>query len=250
MNASSRSAGHQAPSVDHRRQVALPHPTAIGPPASVADLVVTIPRSDETRPLRVKFQYSIPPLARTIPSKPDQDLSHDFNAQILACLPHLRAFARSLSGDRDRADDLVQSAIQRALAAAAQFTPGTNFKGWIFTILRNVYFSELRSHRRLEVPIDEANLDSHATQPTQLAGLEFDEFRRAFDTLPVEQREALVLVGADGFSYEAAAMVCGAPIGTIKSRVSRARRELGKLMSAGEEAPARPGSIPAFASTR
>jgi RNA polymerase sigma-70 factor, ECF subfamily len=198
----------------------------------------------------VKFQYSIPPLARSVPSARDQDLSHDFNAQILACLPHLRAFARSLSSDRDRADDLVQSAIQRALGAAAQFTPGTNFKGWIFTILRNVYFSELRSHRRLEIPIDEANLDSHATQPTQLAGLEFDEFRRAFDTLPVEQREALVLVGADGFSYEAAAAVCGAPIGTVKSRVSRARRELGKLMSAGEESRTRPGSIPAFAGTR
>jgi RNA polymerase sigma-70 factor (ECF subfamily) len=236
MNASSRSAAHQAPRVDHLTQVGLPHPTAIGPPppASVADLVVAMPQSAETRPLRVKFQYSIPPLARSVPSARDQDLSHDFNAQILACLPHLRAFARSLSGDRDRADDLAQSAIQRALAAAAQFTPGTNFKGWIFTILRNVYFSELRSHRRLEIPIDEANLDSHATQPTQLAGLEFDEFRRAFDTLPVEQREALVLVGADGFSYEAAAAVCGAPIGTVKSRVSRARRELGKLMSAAE----------------
>jgi RNA polymerase sigma-70 factor (ECF subfamily) len=135
-------------------------------------------------------------------------------------------------------------AALRALGAAAQFTPGTNFKGWIFTILRNVYFSELRSHRRLEIPIDEANLDSHATQPTQLAGLQFDEFRRAFDTFPVEQREALVLVGADGFSYEAAAAVCGAPIGTVKSRVSRARRELGKLMSAGEKGPMQAGTDP------
>ncbi len=251
MIASSRSAAHQAPRVDHLAQAELPHPTAIDPPrpASVADLVVVMPQGGETRPLRVKFQYSVPPLTRTVPLERDQDL-HDFNAQILACLPHLRAFARSLSGDRDRADDLVQSAVQRALGAAAQFTPGTNFKGWIFTILRNVYFSELRSHRRLEIPIDEANLDSHATQPTQLAGLEFNEFRRAFDTLPVEQREALVLVGADGFSYEAAAAVCGAPIGTVKSRVSRARRELGKLMSAGEKGPTRPGSIPAFAGSR
>ena len=252
MIASSRSAAHQAPRVDHLTQAALPHATAIGPPrpASVADLVVAMPQGGEARPLRVKFQYSVPPLTRTVPLERDQDLSHDFNGQILACLPHLRAFARSLSGDRDRADDLVQSAVQRALGAAAQFTPGTNFKGWIFTILRNVYFSELRSHRRLEIPIDEANLDSHATQPTQLAGLEFDEFRRAFDTLPVEQREALVLVGADGFSYEAAAAVCGAPIGTVKSRVSRARRELGKLMSAGEKDPTRPGSIPVFAGSR
>jgi len=252
MIASSRRAAHQAPRVDHLTQAALPHATAIGPPrpASVAHLVVAMPQAGEARPLRVKFQYSVPPLTRTVPLEPDQDLNHDFNAQILTCLPHLRAFARSLSGDRDRADDLVQSADQRALGAAAQFTPGTNFKGWIFTILRNVYFSELRSHRRLEIPIDEANLDSHATQPTQMAGLEFNAFRRAFDTLPVEQREALVLVGADGFSYEAAAAVCGAPIGTVKSRVSRARRELGKLMSAGEKDPTRPGSIPVFAGSR
>jgi RNA polymerase sigma-70 factor, ECF subfamily len=108
----------------------------------------------------------------------------------------------------------------------------------------------LRSHRHLEIPIDEANLDSHATQPTQLAGIEFGEFRRAFDTLPAEQREALVLVGADGFSYEAAAAVCGAPIGTVKSRVSRARRELGKLMRVAEEDRTRPGSIPALAGAR
>jgi RNA polymerase sigma-70 factor (ECF subfamily) len=229
-----RSAAHYPPGANHPTQAAPPYPTAIGPPpaASVVELAAVMQQNVETRPLRVKFQYSIPPLARVVHSDREQDLSQDFNAQILACLPHLRAFARSLAGDRDRADDLVQSAIQRALSAAAQFTPGTNFKGWIFTILRNVYFSELRSHRHLEIPIDEANLDSHAIQPTQLAGLEFDEFRRAFDTLPVEQREALVLVGADGFSYEAAAAVCGAPIGTVKSRVSRARRELGKLMSA------------------
>jgi RNA polymerase sigma-70 factor (ECF subfamily) len=206
----------------------------MGPSLGVSpvELAATMPQSAEIRPLRVKFQYSVPPLPRVVHSQGEQDVGSDINAQILVCLPHLRAFARSLAGDRDRADDLVQSAIQRALAAAAQFTPGTNFKGWIFTILRNVYFSELRSHRRLEVPIDEANLDSHATQPTQFAGLEFGEFRRAFDTLPPEQREALVLVGADGFSYEEAAAVCGAPIGTIKSRVSRARRELGRVMGA------------------
>jgi RNA polymerase sigma-70 factor (ECF subfamily) len=205
----------------------------MGPSLGVSQVELTaVPQSAEIRPLRVKFQYSIPPVPRVVHSQGEQDVGSDLNAQILVCLPHLRAFARSLAGDRDRADDLVQSSIQRALAAAAQFTPGTNFKGWIFTILRNVYFSELRSHRRLEVPIDEANLDSHATQPTQFAGLEFGEFRRAFDTLPAEQREALVLVGADGFSYEEAAAVCGAPIGTIKSRVSRARRELGRVMGA------------------
>jgi RNA polymerase sigma-70 factor (ECF subfamily) len=252
MIARSRSTARQASGRSDLTPAALPYPTAIGPPpvASVAELAAAMAQNGETRPLRVKFQYSIPPVPRTVHVEGEQDLGYDFNAQILACLPHLRAFARSLAGDRDRADDLAQSAVQRALGAAAQFTPGTNFKGWIFTILRNVYFSELRSHRHLEIPIDEANLDSHATQPTQLAGLEFDEFRRAFDTLPAEQREALVLVGADGFSYEAAAAICGAPIGTVKSRVSRARRELGKLMSAEDEDRAKPGSIPAFVGAR
>jgi RNA polymerase sigma-70 factor, ECF subfamily len=252
--ASSRgAAAQQEAGTDHRTQVAPPHPTAIGPPlaASQVELAAAMPQNAEVRPLRVKFQYAIPPLVRVVPSEAEQNLGQNLHAQILVCLPHLRAFARSLTGDRDRADDLVQSAIQRALGAAAQFTPGTNFKGWIFTILRNVYFSELRSHRRLEIPIDEANLDSHATQPTQFAGLEFGEFRRAFDTLPAEQREALVLVGADGFSYEQAAAVCGAPIGTVKSRVSRARRELGKLMSAEDDnRVTRPGSIAAFAGAR
>jgi RNA polymerase sigma-70 factor (ECF subfamily) len=232
MIASSRgAAAHREAVTDHGTQDA---PTAIGPPLSapLVELAAAMPHSAEVRPLRVKFQYSIPPLARVIPTEAEQDLDQTLPAQVLVCLPHLRAFARSLAGDRDRADDLVQSAVQRALGAAAQFRPGTNVKGWIFTVLRNVYFSELRSHRQLEIPIDEANLDSHATQPTQFAGLEFGEFRRAFHTLSVEQREALVLVGADGFSYKEAAAVCGAPIGTLKSRVSRARRELGKLMTA------------------
>ena len=167
-------AAQQEAGTDHRTQVALAHPTAMGPP--MVELAAAMPQNAEVRPLRVKFQYSIPPLVRVIPSEAEQDLGQNLHAQILVCLPHLRAFARSLAGDRDRADDLVQSAIQRALGAAAQFTPGTNFKGWIFTILRNVYFSELRSHRRLEIPIDEANLElprdsAHAVRGSRVRGV-------------------------------------------------------------------------------
>ena len=153
---------------------------------------------------------------------------------ILACLPHLRAFARSLTGDRDRADDLVQDAVLRALSASEQYTQGTNFKAWIFTILRNLYFNEFRRNRALMRPLEAADLEIHATAPSQQAGLEFDDFRRAFRTLPPEQREALVLVGADGFRYEEAAAICGCPVGTIKSRVARARGEIERLLGTGD----------------
>jgi RNA polymerase sigma-70 factor (ECF subfamily) len=167
---------------------------------------------------------------------------HCLNDQILTCLPHLRAFARSIAGDRDRADDLVQTAIQRALGAAGQVTPGTNFKAWLFTILRNLYFNEFRSNRYIAIPIGEANLASHATAPAQFTRIEFGEFRRAFNTLPAEQRKALVLVGADGLTYGEAAAMCGCPVGSIKSRVSRARSELRRLRDVETEYAARPGS--------
>jgi RNA polymerase sigma-70 factor (ECF subfamily) len=164
-------------------------------------------------------------------------LSTRIDDDILACLPHLRAFARSLTGNRDRADDLVQDAVLRALSAASQFTPGTNFKAWIFTILRNLYFNEFRRNRAFMRPLETADLETHATAPAQQAGLEFDDFRRAFGTLPAEQREALVLVGADGFRYEEAAAICGCPIGTIKSRVARARGEIERLLGVGGRDP-------------
>ena len=157
-------------------------------------------------------------------------MSANIDTEILACLPHLRAFARSLTGDRHQADDLVQDAVLRALSAASQFTPGTNFKAWIFTILRNLFFNEFRRNRGVTRPIEAADLETYATAPTQQARLEFDDFRRAFNTLPAEQREALVLVGADGFRYQEAAAICGCPVGTIKSRVARARAEIVRLL--------------------
>jgi len=150
-------------------------------------------------------------------------------AEVIQCLPHLRAFARSLTGNRERADDLVQDAIVQALAAADQFTLGTNFKAWIFTILRNRYFNDLRKNKMPLEPIEAADVGSVATPANHDAGLMFDEFRRAFMQLSAEQREALILVGASGFSYEEAAKVSDCAVGTIKSRISRARRELARL---------------------
>ena len=160
-----------------------------------------------------------------------KEASPEFRSALVDCIPHLRAFARSLTRNRDRADDLVHDAAVRALAAANQFTPGTNFKAWIFTILRNLYYNEGRKDHSRNVPFDEATVTEHAIPATQEAALEFCDFRRAFWQLGEDHREVLMLVGASGLSYEEAAEICGCAIGTIKSRVSRARQELTKLLS-------------------
>jgi RNA polymerase sigma-70 factor (ECF subfamily) len=224
-----KSMAHHDQATSDRRQAGRPLQALLTEPAA------TTQQDGKAHRLRVRFQHATPPLLRASQSGSEPASSCSVNDQILACLPHLRAFARSLASDRDRADDLVQSTIQRALGIAGQLTPGTNFKGWIFTILRNLYFGKLCSNRH-DIPIDEANLDSHATQPMQLARPEFNEFRRFFNALSAEQREALVLVDAAGFTYAAAAAMCGSPIGTIKSRVSRARSELGRLLNVEAEA--------------
>ncbi|MFD2184410.1 sigma-70 family RNA polymerase sigma factor [Rhodoplanes azumiensis] len=150
---------------------------------------------------------------------------------MLAAVPSLRAFAISLSANVDRADDLVQETLLRAWANLDSFEPGTNMSAWLFTILRNLFRSEYRKRRR-EVPdSDGAYADSMKTQPEQASKVEFEEFREALGKLPPDQREALVLVGASGFSYEEAAEICGCAVGTIKSRVNRARTRLAELLA-------------------
>jgi RNA polymerase sigma-70 factor (ECF subfamily) len=149
---------------------------------------------------------------------------------ILAAIPGLRAFAISLSGNVDRADDLVQETLVRALAAIDSFEPGTNMPAWLFTILRNLFRSEYRKRRREVEDPDGNYADTLKTQPEQASHLEFVEFRNALAKLPDDQREALILVGASGFSYEEAAGICGCAVGTIKSRVNRARSRLAKLL--------------------
>ena len=150
---------------------------------------------------------------------------------ILAAVPSLRAFAISLSGNVDRADDLVQETLLRALAHIDSFQPGTNMSAWLFTILRNLFRSEYRKRRR-EVEDPEGNYaESLKSQPEQPGRVEFREFREALAKLPEEQREALILVGASGFSYDEAAAICGCAVGTIKSRVNRARNRLAQLLS-------------------
>lgn len=155
------------------------------------------------------------------------------HSDLIASLPHLRAFAIFLTRDRERADDLVQDTMVRALGAAHQFQTGTNLRAWLFTILRNQHYNELRKSRVQAQSLDDPATPEPSVPSNQEASLEFSDFRRAFWQLGDERREALILIGASGLSYEEAAEVCGCPRGTIKSRVSRARSELLQILEDG-----------------
>lgn len=149
-----------------------------------------------------------------------------FKTELLAHLPTLRAFARSLSGDPARADDLVQEALLKAWANRQSYAPGSNMKAWLFTILRNGFYSELRRRKREREDPDGVYANRLAVDPDQQMRLHMRDLRRGLALLPAEQREAIILVSAGGCEYEEAAGICGCPVGTIKSRVSRARRAL------------------------
>jgi RNA polymerase sigma-70 factor (ECF subfamily) len=157
-------------------------------------------------------------------------LTKPLRDELLGCVPSLRAFAISLSGNGDRADDLVQETLLRALANIDSFQPGSNMPAWLFTILRNLFRSDYRKRRREVEDADGSYAKTLKSQPEQTQHLEFEEFRVALDKLPQDQKEALILVGASGFSYEAAAAICGCAVGTIKSRVNRARSKLSSLL--------------------
>ena len=150
---------------------------------------------------------------------------------LLAAVPSLRAFAISLSGNVDRADDLVQETLLRALSHIDSFQPGTNLNAWLFTILRNLFHSEYRKRRREVEDSDGAYAARLSTQPEQGARLDLEDFKAALARLPPDQREVLLLVGASGFSYEEAAEICQCAVGTIKSRVNRARTRLAQLLA-------------------
>lgn len=149
---------------------------------------------------------------------------------LLATVPRLRAFAVSLCGNVDRADDLVQETLVRALANIDRFRPGTNLPAWLFTILRNNFRSEYRKRRREVEDVDGRHTEEMRSQPDQIGRVELSELRVALTKLPPDQREVLLLVGASGFSYEEAAEICGCAVGTIKSRLSRARTQLAAIM--------------------
>jgi RNA polymerase sigma-70 factor, ECF subfamily len=158
-----------------------------------------------------------------------------FKNQISAVIPQLRAFGRSLSGSSDRADDLVQEAVLRAWAARERFQEGTSFKAWTFTILRNLFLSQMRRTRFTAEWDDLAAERVLAAPADQDRHIHVADVQRALDKLPEAQREALVLVGAGGVTYEEAAEICDCPIGTIKSRVARGRTALIAMIEGVDE---------------
>ena len=145
---------------------------------------------------------------------------------LLGAIPALRAFAFSLTYDFDRSDDLVQDTLVKAWIKADSFARGTNLTAWLFTILRNLFYSEQRKRKREVEDADGALAGKLASLPEQEVRVELAEFQAALDRLPDTQREALILVGAQSFTYEEAAEICGVAVGTVKSRVSRARSRL------------------------
>ncbi|MCW2365917.1 RNA polymerase sigma-70 factor (ECF subfamily) [Sphingobium sp. B1D7B] len=156
--------------------------------------------------------------------------NYDFRTEMTGVLPHLRAFARGLCGRPDYADDLVQETMLKAWAARDSFQPGTSMRSWTFVILRNVYLSEARRNR-FRGDYDPDLAEKLLSQPAgQEDGLHMGDLRAAMMRLSPERREALLLVGAGGFSYEEAADIAQCAVGTMKSRVARARRSLEDML--------------------
>lgn len=174
----------------------------------------------------------------------------NFKRELLANLPSLRAFAISLVGRHHEADDLVQDTILKAWAKQEQFEMGTNMKAWLFTILRNELYSKLRKRGREVQDSDGLLTESLAQHPAQYGALDMHDFQKALAQLPAEQREAIVLVGASGLSYEEAAEISGCALGTIKSRVNRARQKLQEILKITDEDEFGPDAVSAPLTSR
>lgn len=170
-------------------------------------------------------------------------VSQDFKADLLAAIPSLRAFAMSLAQSGDKADDLVQETLVKAWDKHESFQMGTNLKAWLFTILRNEFYSQMRKRGREVQDSDGIMTGRLAVHPAQHGQLDLDDFRTALEQLPEDQREAIILIGASGFSYEEAAEICDCAVGTIKSRVSRARTRLQDILQISGEADFGPDAI-------
>jgi RNA polymerase sigma-70 factor (ECF subfamily) len=185
--------------------------------------------------------------ASRLRAAPFSDDVSDFGTRLVGVIPALRAFARGLCGRADFADDLAQEALVKAWAAKASYLPNTNFKAWIFTILRNHYYSWCRKQRRVAPWDPDAAERLLVCEPAQGGHLELAELAAGLQSLPNQQREALILVGAGGFAYDEAAEIIGCAVGTVKSRVARGRaflrdyvdqrqRQVGHVRPTSEEA--------------
>ncbi|GLO75318.1 RNA polymerase sigma factor [Rhodobacteraceae bacterium R_SAG1] len=157
--------------------------------------------------------------------------------ELVEHLGAMRAFAISLTRNTATADDLVQDTLVKAWTNFDKFEQGSNMRAWLFTILRNTYYSLRRKRRREVEDADGVMAESLSQKPDHDGRLNMRDFNVAFEQLNDEQREALILVGAGGFSYEEAAETCGVKVGTIKSRVNRGRARLAELMNMDEDEP-------------
>ena len=157
---------------------------------------------------------------------------------MVALVPQLHMFARSLCRDGVRADDLVQEALMRAIDNIERFQPGTNLKAWLFTIVRNEHYSQLRRRKFEAHGVDADTLPEPSVPPDHDGKLELHDLNRALAILSPGQRTALILVSVSGFSYEEAAAICGCAVGTIKSRVARARECLLEVLEGRQPLPA------------
>jgi RNA polymerase sigma-70 factor (ECF subfamily) len=154
----------------------------------------------------------------------------NFKAELIELLPSMRAFARSLTRNPAQADDLVQDTLVKALANVERFEPGTNLRAWLFTILRNHFYSQLRKAKREVEDVEGRYAARLSSRPEQDGSIDLEDFKVAFAQLAPDHREVLTLVGASGCSYEEAAQICGCAVGTIKSRVNRARKKLTEIL--------------------
>ena len=168
-----------------------------------------------------------------------------FKREMLATLPSLRAFAVSLTGKHDKADDLVQDTVMKAWAKQSSFEMGTNIKAWLFTILRNEFYSQMRKRGREVQDSDGVFTERLSVHPSQYGSMDLEDFKAALSKLPDDQREAIILIGASGFSYEEAAAICDCAVGTMKSRVSRARTRLTELLKISGESDYGPDAVSA-----
>ena len=165
----------------------------------------------------------------------DADSDTLFRDQLVALLPALRAFARGLCRHREMADDLAQDTMMRAWAARESYTQGSNFRAWMFMIMRNQFYTTLRKNARTTSLDPEVAERVLVVAPAQQDGINVDDVAKALQKLPAEQREVLLLVGANGVSYEEAAEIIGCAMGTVKSRLARGRAALAKLIDGPEE---------------
>lgn len=154
----------------------------------------------------------------------------DFSEELLRHRPAVWALANSLCRQKVLTDDISQETLTKAWASRNSYTPGTNFRAWVFTILRNSYYSHLRRSYREVQDVDGALAQRLMTPPCQELRIEFCEMVKALDKLPADQRQAMLLIGLDGSSYEEAARTCNCAIGTVKSRVARGRAVLSAML--------------------